>query len=509
MTADRIAVFLGWLIILILAWKHQAFISDDTFISLRYARNLAETGMLQWNPGEWAEGYTSALHVVVIGTIVRFGLDPVLAAHFVNICAAFGLVVATAAAARAVLPEHRQWALRGLTVLTLAATPPIAMWVVGGLEAVVVAFFLMAGLAALLHDLRRPRFGSLAISAVAFSLAVLTRLDASVFIAGVGIGMLLTGARPILPRCLAAACVVGIPAAVAFLHMGVRLNLYGAAFPLTFYVKTELPLAQKINYGWAYISRGFLETPVLGLAVVIILAVLVLRKTTDATRLILPALALPLGYLTWAGGDHMPAARMLVPLMAPAVILLLASVLTFARNTASVLMGVVFMATVALEVVQPPMLQDDTAFVGEIVGRHIASEWPEDITIALNTAGSTAYYGHPTHRFIDMLGLNDPVIATREDVPILTERQRFPGHSKGDGLYVLVRAPDRLIIGPAIGVDIADAWFLSGIELGQQPEFHRCYAKVETPISYDPALSIQAPERPNPITFTYYVRSCP
>ena len=36
-----------------------------------------------------------------------------------------------------------------------------------------------------------------------------------------------------------------------------------------------------------------------------------------------------------------------------------------------------------------------------------------------------------------MLGLNDPVIAKREEIPVVAKMQILPGHAKGDGAYVL------------------------------------------------------------------------
>ena len=41
----------GWLL-----WSNRLFFHDDAYISLRYARNLAEHGELAWNLGERVEG---------------------------------------------------------------------------------------------------------------------------------------------------------------------------------------------------------------------------------------------------------------------------------------------------------------------------------------------------------------------------------------------------------------------------------------------------------------------
>ncbi|MCP3694672.1 MAG: hypothetical protein GY917_20910 [Planctomycetaceae bacterium] len=68
-------------------------------------------------------------------------------------------------------------------------------------------------------------------------------------------------------------------------------------------------------------------------------------------------------------------------------------------------------------------------------------------------------------------------------MPIRTHWQRYPGHTKGDGQYVLSRRPDVIILGPAEGVT-ADpthldqegvVWFLSDQELAESDNFRRRY----------------------------------
>ena len=67
---DLAVLLVGVVVIAALLQKNHRFFHDDAFISLRYARNLAETGLAQWNPGEWVEGYTSFLHVALSGGLI-------------------------------------------------------------------------------------------------------------------------------------------------------------------------------------------------------------------------------------------------------------------------------------------------------------------------------------------------------------------------------------------------------------------------------------------------------
>jgi hypothetical protein len=90
------------------------------------------------------------------------------------------------------------------------------------------------------------------------------------------------------------------------------------------------------------------------------------------------------------------------------------------------------------------------------------------------TAGRTPFYA-PAHHFIDMLGLTDATISHRSPLPIRTPLQALPGHEKGDGSYVMSRRPDFIIAGPAYGAPVSQPWFLSDVELGENPEFARNY----------------------------------
>ena len=204
----------------------------------------------------------------------------------------------------------------------------------------------------------------------------------------------------------------------------------------------------------------------------------------------------------------MPAGRMLLPLVAPGSLLLLALSLRLPSNKGLLILAFAVFATFVQSLARPAQPPDLAAFIGGIVGHHIDATWPTDITIAVNTAGSTPFYAGGDRVFIDMLGLNDPTIAHREDVPALTQLQQLPGHGKGDGAYVLSRAPDRIIVGPSEGTDIATPWFLTDYELGRNPEFAECYSKVVETISVSESPTGQALVNPGELVLTYYDRVC-
>jgi arabinofuranosyltransferase len=63
---------------------------DDTYITFRYAHNLAHHGVLTWNVGEKpVEGYTGVLLPVILAGAIKAGLSPVMVTHLIGVMAFF------------------------------------------------------------------------------------------------------------------------------------------------------------------------------------------------------------------------------------------------------------------------------------------------------------------------------------------------------------------------------------------------------------------------------------
>jgi len=344
---------------------------------------------------------------------------------------------------------------------------------------------------------------------LAFAAAGLTRPDAYLFVVSAGLVLLIATEAPFRGRLERFGCLIVGPAVSFAAHTGWSLYYYGAFFPNTFYAKVGVPLDLRLSLGFFYVLQSARYIPALLCAVV--LAVLwraAIRRSPAALSLAAGCLLYVL-YAVWAGGDHMQGARFLLPAL-PLAALLVVVVLTelSSRVALQKAVGVLVALVSVLGAVSyrgHPM--DAAAFVGTIVGRHINVTWPAGALVALNTAGSTPYFAERL-RFIDMLGLTDPVIAKRDNLPLKLPSQKWPGHAKGDGAYVLARQPDYIIIGPAEGSPVNAPMFLSDLELGALPEFHRCYALHHEAIDYDPAFAIKGPRKPRPLIFSYYQRIC-
>lgn len=92
MQRDRIItislVLLGVLIAAVLWQSRLSYPIDDTFITFRYAENLAHGYGLVWNPqGPPTEGYTNFLYVLLLAPFAALGLDLLIVAQSINVLA--------------------------------------------------------------------------------------------------------------------------------------------------------------------------------------------------------------------------------------------------------------------------------------------------------------------------------------------------------------------------------------------------------------------------------------
>lgn len=61
-------------------WALRGYITDDTFIHLRYAENLLHHGEFSFNPGQSSYGATSPLWIFGLAMLLKLGLSPFVAA---------------------------------------------------------------------------------------------------------------------------------------------------------------------------------------------------------------------------------------------------------------------------------------------------------------------------------------------------------------------------------------------------------------------------------------------
>jgi len=465
---------------LVLVVLHRHFLHDDALIALRYARNLLDGNGLAWNPGERVEGYTNFLFVLLASGLGALGLDLIVAVRAVNFAALACLALVFALVLRSDRRADEPIAATIALALTLANAPLVA-WAFGGLEGPLLAALVAAGVAATQAQFRDgPQARLAAAGGLAFGLAVLTRPDAALFL-GCAAGALILGAARSERRRAAwsAAAMLSAAALVVLPQELWRLTYYGDWLPNTFYTKVTGLGGEALRGGVFYVLI-YLVRPPFTLLLALAALVLALRdreRRREATYLA-ASVAVYLAYIVSVGGDHMPGSRLIVPLIPLFGFLVhlgAGAALRGARLRTKATAGAALVGLLATQTVDPaPTIADPAAQLGTVIGRHIRDAWPSGSLVALNTAGSTPYFA-PNHRYIDMLGLNDRTIARRRIERIRLPGQKMPGHGKGDGAYVLARAPDFIILGGARGALAGNPWFLSDLEIVENPSFAADY----------------------------------
>jgi hypothetical protein len=474
-----------------LLYQYRSFFHDDAYISLRYVQNFLNGNGLCWNPGERVEGYSNFLLVIMVSALGRLGMELVLATKVIGIASYLALIWF---AYREPWKRDRGASdslLRFIPVIVVATSAPIVIWSLGGLETILFSLLVTTGVLLFIRTIS-DEDNSMILCGFVFGLATLCRPEGVLFAAmAVGYGFFSHWYknRKIdlrLVGFVTSAAVMVVP------HLIFRFVYYGEFLPNTWYVKGPQSL-DLMRPGWEYLSGYAGSFPFILPIIAGLLTAAIVRRAFDwEIGFLITVITGYLGFVFFIGGDHMPAFRMIAPIIPVCGFLLwrlLSSIgqINRARPSGFVVCAVIVLCAGQLiwpgELVRRAKVTDGAAFLGSLIGKYINANWPEGSLVALNTAGSTPYFA-PKLRFIDMLGLNDTTIARRKNIPLRTKMQEWPGHGKGDGVYVLSRKPDYIIIGPTNG-DFANnfPWFLSDYELGGSAEFERLYQPVKVIIS--------------------------
>ncbi len=467
---------------------------DDAYISLTYARHLANGDGLVWNPDERVEGYTDFLWVLLLSLA---GATPT-AAEWLGIGAGALLLASLALPAR-LIPNARS-SLALLPIL-VAAHPAFAFWSAKGLETSLYALCVTAGLFVCAYA---PSLKWSTLGVHLLVIASLTRPDGLLFLAlGSANAVLRHGWRYAGP-------LVALPLLLLAPHFAFRLAYYGYPLPNTYYVKVGASgdqLLRGLYYVWKYLAHP---------GAILLAAMFAFpRAMTRADGFLAVALAAGIASVVSVGGDAFGAHRFIVPLMPTIGLLAIAGFhriadhfaprlglrgavaregagsrggrprgarrLTLAASLPAFLTALLAAATLAGTWrgvrAEETAVASFTKLMVE-VGELLKTQTPEHITIALNPAGAVPYYAE--RKAIDMLGLNDAHIAHGRTESM---GSRKAGHEKGDGAYVLSRRPEMILIGN-VWVDEADTIKMihpsrrSEVQLVKNPALYELYEMI-------------------------------
>ncbi len=437
------------------ASRHFSDISDDAFISFRYAKHFAEGKGLVFNEGERVEGYTNLLWVLIMAAGYKAGFEMGPFSQMLSIGCAALLVVALVVFSQSFFGNSRSRSLSYGAPALLALNPLFWEHIGTGLETLMIALLLFLSTATYFNHDRKAAFPYL--TGLLLGLGNLTRPEAVIwaggFVAADIIQTILGRQRP--SESIKVVAKYGIVLAViALAHLAWRHTYYGDWLPNTFYVKGTT------NWGWGKIHmRDFLRSSGFLPLVAVCGGLFVVRKKWAICTSIL--ISLFLFYSFRVGGDIIFTGRFLFPSL-PLIYLLIQEMARTALAVASpaqskdfptlvrkwgfqFLVLILFLAGAAREwkVVREEAAMSRSAnsfalFYAKCIKDHTK---PTD-TIAVVSAGILPYYAE--RKTIDMLGLNDRHIARHG----ILDKRCFIGHQKTDVDYILDREPRVIVLPP-------------------------------------------------------------
>ena len=286
-------------IFLLLAW-HLNTVTEDAFISFRFARNLAEGYGFRWNLHQLpVEGFTNFAWTLILSAAYKLGMELEIVSRAMGIL--FALL--TLAVSWKIVERYSRadgwWKYIGVGFL--AAAPPLASWASSGLETTMFTFLVTWGIYFYLRSGEESKY--IPWWGVILLLAALTRPEGLIFFIIIALHSFITrgvGRKTIVPVILFV-----IPFALFEIW---RITYFGDYLPNTFYAKTGFTSAMLVR-GVKYVVKFFLVTgtPILGL--------LMLIKPGRPYGLLLSVCGFYLMYVTLVGGDYMHYFRFVVPIL--------------------------------------------------------------------------------------------------------------------------------------------------------------------------------------------------
>jgi len=490
-----IAVLLGWIAVsaglLLPTWRWRSAILDDAYITYRYAENLILGNGLVFNLGERVEGTSSLLWTVLLAAGMQLGLTPDALSQVMATTANLVLALVAYFFARRRLGHSPYWAL--ITPLFMVANLNFVAWAAHGLETCLFALCTTVGLmlaapneAGKLPEGARARYGALALCA-----AIYTRPEGLLYAAIAGIPRVIRFLRS--PKLRRDDQIFAFPLllSVAILF-SFRFSYYGEWLPNTFYAKATGGAGNWTDGLW-YLKAFWDQSLVYGFAI-LPLAGLALRVHKGPRPVFLIAILATLFYAGLVGGDAFSGARFILPVLPLLYLLMQDGLVTFLNASPWIrplavgfalllALGTVICtgSPLAAQVQLATSMTRNRVYLGKLLN---AITEPGEV-ISLNTIGALPYFAK--RPILDHYGLVDKHIAR---MPSKAATQGSTGHAKGDGAYILSRAPAYILLRNVwlADVPIEAHRSLHGAterEIWQDPRFQNQYEPVDLKIRED------------------------
>ena len=283
----RFAIYSLFVGLMVLAGVFSAnrlrWISDDAFITLRYADNFLAGRGLVFNEGEIVEGYTNFLWLAALVVVQALGFDPVNASQVLGL-ASYGGILLIAAAISWGLHRRSRFPFPFL-LLALIIHYDLRVWATGGLETAFFALLILIAFWTYFFSKLGP-VPRAALAGLFLVLGVMTRPDGLLFylVGGLFLGIRLLRPAAARKKCLQDLLAYGAPLLFIFVpYFSWRYSYYGYPFPNTYYAKSGggAHFGQGIYYLGLYF-RVYVTSAACLLAVGVLIHELIRRRSVSA-----------------------------------------------------------------------------------------------------------------------------------------------------------------------------------------------------------------------------------
>lgn len=475
----------GWFVFFIvisigLALVHTFFflnyITDDAFISFRYLDNFFNGQGLVFNSGERVWGFTNFLWIVMLAPWVGMGMDPLIVSRILGIICNSASIFMVMTFYAKTMPELKKWSW--FSGFCLAFSGAFVLQSLSGLETSFFTLLILLTVRLYAIFLQKQELKRLFWIGLTAAAAAMTRPE-GFFVFGLLLVHLLSEHRTFgsVPwSFISRLLLVFVPITGVYTFLGYLY--YGSLWPNSINAKVGLSGEQFLR-GAHYFKVFALNNPIFILFLA--LSLVFIKKAGTVHRLIVEAAVFFVIFNTAVGGDWMLGYRLfhvvilLTSLLLPFVMAGIAARLRSWKIKPLLvtlpLVGISLLLTLAASKFDKHITyarQESYVHMGIRAGRWMSRNFERDSLLATDQAGAVACFSQLP--VVDMMGLNDEVIAHRKNIP-----EEWKGIEKGFGFYVLSRRPEYIMFGPAPGSD--EPLFLSDIEIFQSEEFWRDYRR--------------------------------
>lgn len=481
--SNKYFIFISIAIIFLIHTIYLSCIAEDSFITYRFAQNLANGHGFIWNIGEAPiEGFTNFLWLVICSVLIKLGAYVPLSSQIIGVLFSLGTMWITHLFASKIM--HMNQAYSFLPVLFLGCSGPFSTWATSGMETNMFGFFIL--LACYFYALywKTNQCKHLKLGFFILFPATLTRPEGfMIFALMIGLSALLIPefSKKTLQNHIFGLAFYVIPFSVYFLW---RYDYFGFPLPNTFYAKTGGGIDQHLRglvhalYFYSYFILPF---------IIPVLVYLILRalKVSDFFSFSAPGFDIKqlskhikkyigmyqclliactyTAYIIYVGGDYMAMFRFFVPIL-PMLYLIIGYGLVNLNNARTLIpnnktFNLSLLCSILVILIQstpfeqklfPAMPFNHGTYRGvkfeqwhatrlSVIGKYfnsIKNNYHE--SLATGGIGATGYYADM--RIFGLHGLVDTFLAHKKFAPG-TLGKGLPGHERGDLAYIFSKKP--------------------------------------------------------------------